>query len=301
IMESDLNVCGSADEVFYRGIMDALGYSANREPMRELATTLPLSQLLTLPLKADISERAMLLESVLLGAGGLLPSQRADIGDMDWLSSEYAEELEGTWRACASFLGLAPEAAPVSGWTADRVRPANSPPRRLAAAARLLARLLWEPGGALGPFIDMKGPPAELAKKWTRLLCVRGEGYWATHVDFGHELGDKSNEGAALVGNSRAADMVINVLLPLLVAYAEIEGKPELGSKAMSVYACYPSLSENRITRAVADEALGPRKKEGLKGARRQQGLLHLYKLYCQPRRCYECPLSGLTGSGDVC
>ena len=44
----------------------------------------------------------------------------------------------------------------------------------------------------------------------------------------------------------------------------------------------------------MADEAFGPRKRSAAKTARHQQGLLHLYRLYCEARRCYECPLSGL-------
>ena len=43
----------------------------------------------------------------------------------------------------------------------------------------------------------------------------------------------------------------------------------------------------------VADEAFGPRKRSAAKTARHQQGLLHLYRLYCEARRCYECPISG--------
>src|SRR5436305_568442 len=80
VMEADLDVYGSADEVFYRGLMDSLGYSANREPMRALAAALPVQQLLTLPLAGTEDERATLLESILLGAAGFLPSQRPDLG-----------------------------------------------------------------------------------------------------------------------------------------------------------------------------------------------------------------------------
>ncbi|HYO49087.1 MAG TPA: DUF2851 family protein, partial [Chloroflexia bacterium] len=104
VMESDLEAYGSPDEAFYRGMMDALGYSANREPMRALATALPLGQLLLLPLGRDESERATLLESVLLGSAGFLPSQRPEMGDLDWLSSQYAEEVERMWRTYSPIL-----------------------------------------------------------------------------------------------------------------------------------------------------------------------------------------------------
>lgn len=301
-MEAELEAYGTPDEVFYRGIMDALGYSANREPMRVLATALPLSQLLLLPLSKDESERATLLEAVLLGAAGFLPSQRPDLTTEDWASSEYAEDVERLWNSNAHILGIVNGKPLVEGWHIDRVRPANSPPRRLAAAARLLARYLWARDGMLGPFLGRAATftfaPQELAKEWTAMMQVPGDGYWAAHSDFGRALsGTPEKEEIALVGESRAADMVVNILLPLLLAYADnsdTQAMLDLRDKALAVYSVYPKLSDNKITRAMADEVFGPRKKGAIKGARRQQGLLHLYRLYCEARRCYECPVSGL-------
>lgn len=293
VMESELDVYGSPDEVFYRGLMDSLGYSSNREPMKALASMLPVSSLLTLPLPATLSERASLLEAVLLGAGGLLPSQRPDLDPLDYLSSEYAGEVEALWHAHAPLLGLSFSSA-VTGWKVDRVRPANSPPRRVAAAARLLARLLWEPGGMLAPFVSVSHLPAkELVKRWPSLLSVPAEGYWASHSDFGTSLSGAQPE-VALVGESRANDMVVNILLPLLIAHAERTPAHDLREKALAAYAAYPKLAENNVTRAMVEEAFGPRKTGAIKGARQQQGMIHLYRLYCQVRRCYECPLSGV-------
>ncbi len=290
-MEADLEVYGSLDEVFYRGLMYSLGYSANREPMRALAAALPLEQLLTLPLTRERNERASLLESILLGASGFLPSQRLDLGPLDYLSAQYAQEVETIWHSQARSLGI-PSEPVTGGWTANRVRPANSPPRRLAAAARLLSQLMWEPGGMLGPFLDVDNtlPPANIAKRWTTSLSVPGEGYWASHSDFGRAI----NPPAALVGNSRASDITVNILLPLLVAHADRIGDARLRETAFAVYARYPKLAENSITEAMAEESLGPRKAKAIKGAKQQQGLIHLYRLYCASRRCYECPLSGL-------
>lgn len=285
--------------------MDALGYSANREPMRRLAEALPVGQLLTLPLSRDEAERAALLEALFLGAAGFLPSQGPPAEPLDWLSAQYAEESERLWSTHAPLLDLDLSRPAAWGWVTDRVRPANSPPRRLAAAARLLARLLWAQGGILGPFIEAVAslkPPA-LPKHWTALLTVAGEGYWAAHEGFGRALAAKGGkggskqggkEGTALVGKSRAADIVVNVMMPLLLAVSERENNPRLREKVLAAYADMPKLSDNQITRDMSEEALGPRAGKSIKGARRQQGLIHLYRLYCQARRCYECPLSGL-------
>jgi hypothetical protein len=296
MMEAALSELGH-EEVFYRGVMDALGYSANREPMRSLAEALPVSQLLTLPLSRDEAERATLLEALFLGAGGFLPSQNPSTEPLDWLSSHYAEDVERLWTAYAPLLDLPLDRPPVQGWVTDRVRPANSPPRRLAAAARILARLLWAKGGMPGPFRDAAASlkPALLAKQWIGLLSVPGEGYWAAHDNFGHSLaGTAGKEGVALVGSSRAADIVVNVVMPLLLAVADRESDETLRDRVLAAYVAFPRLSENEITRAMTVEALGPRAGRSINGARRQQGLLHLYRLYCQARRCYECPISGL-------
>jgi hypothetical protein len=260
-----------------------------------------LSSLLSLPLTADEKERALFFEAVLLGAGGLLPSQRPELTAHDWATTEYIDEVERLWLASARTLSL-PHKGAVEGWQWDRVRPANSPLRRLAAAARLLARYAWPPDGLglLAPFldrIDIFSPP-DLAKEWTAMLTVQGDGYWATHSDFARPLVGIDKDDVALVGSSRAADLVVNILLPLTLAYADSHGKPHLRDKACEVYALYPRLAENRITKAMAEEAFGPRKRNAIKTARHQQGLIHLYRLYCEARRCFECPVSGLMAKG---
>jgi hypothetical protein len=295
-MEAGLSEYG-ADEVFYRGVMDALGYSANREPMRRLAETLPVSQLLTLPLSRNESERAALLEAIFLGASGFLPSQQPTTGPLDWLSSQYAEDAERLWATYAPLLDLPLDRPLADAWITDRVRPANSPPRRLAAEARLLARLLWAQGGMLGPFIEATTllKPAALAKYWISLLTVPGEGYWGAHDGFGHPLpSHNAKETTALVGSSRAADIVVNVAMPLLLAHADRERNQALREKVLDAYSVFPKLDSNTITRAMTEEALGPRADKSINGARRQQGLIQLYRLYCQARRCYECPISGM-------
>jgi hypothetical protein len=150
----------------------------------------------------------------------------------------------------------------------------------------------------LGPFIEATetSGPAQLAKEWTAMLKVPADGYWGAHSDFGRSLAGMTGEEIALVGESRAADMVVNILMPALLAYADTQGKTALHEKVEGVYAVYPKLSENKITKAMTDEVFGPRKRNAVKGARRQQGLIHLYRLYCEARRCHECPVSGLRG-----
>jgi hypothetical protein len=149
----------------------------------------------------------------------------------------------------------------------------------------------------LGPFLEtLNSPtsPSELGRRWTALLSVPAGGYWASHSDFGRPLAADEKEEVALVGGSRAADILVNILLPAIIARAEREGYPNEREAALALYATYPKLSDNKITRAMIGEALGPDRKKAISTARQQQGLIHLYRLYCESRRCYECPLSGM-------
>ncbi|MDQ3700863.1 MAG: DUF2851 family protein, partial [Chloroflexota bacterium] len=149
------------------------------------------------------------------------------------------------------------------------------------------------------------------------------EGYWADHWDFGvaaagaevnrsaggrtandHSEADQrrgANEApgqttapgavqtGALIGPSRAADVVVNVLLPLAAAAGEEQGDAALTAAAWAAFRSHTALAENWITRLM-------RERTGLSLARSataQQGLIALYEGPCRDLRCAECPLSG--------
>ncbi|MBM3157632.1 MAG: DUF2851 family protein, partial [Chloroflexi bacterium] len=102
------------EQVLYRGIMGALGYTWNRERFEELAQRLPWAVLECLCRGKPYLERVRALQSLLLGTAGLLPTG-------------YGDDSEpGT----------------AYGWERFRVRPPNHPQRRLIGAAHLFARFI---------------------------------------------------------------------------------------------------------------------------------------------------------------
>lgn len=107
------------EEVLYRGLMEALGYSANREPFRRLALMLPYSWLRRRALALPGRARAQWLSDALMDASGL--SEAAAAG------------------------GCVPPVLRASDWRLGGLRPANHPRRRLLGAALLLHR--WLPTG----------------------------------------------------------------------------------------------------------------------------------------------------------
>ena len=136
-------------------------------------------------------------------------------------------------------------------WKLFRVRPANHPVIRITGAAHLVDRYL-DVGLA-------RGLADEVGRGDATLLLTR-----LTVRPF--------------IGKGRAGDMVVNVVLPFLHAYAAIAQSSALRRSCVEVYHALPKLEDNEITREMkrllhreADPPLEIR-------ARRQQGLIHLYR-----------------------
>ena len=159
---------------------------------------------------------------------------------------EEARELRRLYRRL-------PRVKPISSkqWKMFRVRPANHPVVRLIGAAHLMERFI------------QTGPVRSLARDIEQ--CN------AKHL---------SNRLTArpFIGQSRARDMAVNVVLPFMHAYGGIVRSPVLHGKCFELYDAFPKLSDNEITREMARLLSSDTAPISVTGARRQQGLIHLYK-----------------------
>ena len=143
-------------------------------------------------------------------------------------------------------------------WRLFRIRPANHPRRRIAGAARLLHRT---------------SSPGLLASalQWV------GSGPFKAIVQ-GLTVPHPSH-GPALIGRSRAQDITVNVLLPLVHAYSGHKQGEALAGEAVRLYITAPKLQPNRITREM-EKVLFPKPWRPLAtGAASQQGLIHMQRL----------------------
>ena len=245
-------------QVLFQGVMEALGYSRNKAPFLELARRLPVADLAT--------EGVEPIQARLFGAAGLFPSQRMARVPVD----ETTWRLEALWRA-------GPPVAPMpsGSWQLLRVRPNNSPLRRMAAMAHLIERYPNLLDGLLGrlPGAPHRGAGMEMESG----LLVSGGGYWAEHQDFASPC----PANPTLLGRGRAGEIVVNVLLPFAAAL----GRPQ----AQAIYGTYHRLAPNSVEAHMADQlGIGPRV---VNSARRQQGLLHLYAAFCTRGQCAACRL----------
>jgi hypothetical protein len=264
---------GEAEQALYQGIMRALGYAQNKEQFQRLARYVPLSFIRDL-IQGEMPPRQhLILQALLLGKAGLLPSQcgiRAD---------EQVTELEEVWRSLNAVSVMN-----YTQWHFFRMHPENLPTRRLIAASYLIWR--FEKRGLVQGVLDLvtKGQ-----KKLEAGFMVTASGYCGEHFAFGHGA-----KNPYLIGRSRAQDIVVNAILPFTFAWAELTFQPELKEHALGLYQGYPKLSENKITRRMSGLLFAERGCSVVNSAQRQQGLLHLYDSFCKQRNCIACPLAAL-------
>ena len=84
---------------------------------------------------------------------------------------------------------------------------------------------------------------------------------------------------------------VANVVLPGMIADAEEADDGRLSNTMKELYAQFPLLSENEITRAMRLQLFGHQKggASQITGVRHQQGVIHLNKSVCRGNDCDAC------------
>lgn len=260
-------------QVLFKSIMRALGYAKNTKPFEELATRIPFSFL---------ESRIGLLprQALLLGTAGLLPSQR---------EPRRSARGKETQELCRIWQSLKGDVEPMteSDWHFSQIYPNNSPVRRMVAASHILER--YSTCTLLAGMLQLVRE-ASLANGHIDLengLTVAGRGYWRHHLDFGVRIRGRTS---ALLGNSKAREVVTNVILPFAFSWGKTANEQELAESALGLYRNYPRLAENYLTRHMARQLCLEQRLDLT--ARRQQGLLHIFRHYCCQGRCSVCPLA---------
>jgi len=127
-------------------------------------------------------------------------------------------------------------------------------------------------------------------KECEKLFRVAAGGFWEDHYCFENtEL--TAGRPSQLVGNDRAADIVVNVVLPCIYTYSTEADDLRLGNEILELYNQYPAGVDNEITRAVSAWLFEPGGKAAAcaGGVRQQQGMIYLYKFLCREGQCMRC------------
>ena len=240
----------SGDQVLYEGLMEGLGYKANRQGFLSLAHRTPWSRLVELTSGMDEEQGWLALRGWMSQVSGL--ERKLTTADAD-------QKLPS---------GVGPPLAP-GDWRLSGLRPVNHPLRRIAGAAGLVLQFR-EVGltAGLQAICDADDP-----RKLTKALMKPSK---------------DGLSGAAYIGQDRARDLAVNVVLPFLQAAglraadqrAGQGGDQPAGTAGpQALYHAFGKLQDNEVTREIARLLLPSPWRSAANSARRQQGLIRLHRI----------------------
>ena len=274
------------NELFYQGVCEALGYAKNQRPFLRLAILLPLGMILRISDEQPQQDRLFLLQALLFGAAGFLTDGEGFRQAMPAENRRLWQSFSRLWKELRETYRIGEMAK--KDWLFFRLRPNNFPTVRLAGLAGLLQRVL--PAGFLDPvldlFRDLGAAPRKLFSELQRLFVLPGYGFWKTHFRFEDSPHSRQVRAENLIGPDLAREIVINVVLPVILAYAEETEDYTLKTACRELLLQAPKLQSNALTRRLAKLAGLPQKTYS---ACEQQGMLHLAKTLCPGWRCREC------------
>lgn len=280
------------NDLFYQGLCEALGYSKNQKPFLKLALLLSLDKIWGL-LSQKVGNELLLekLQGVFFGTAGFLDMSDEERAKLPGPAQNYVSVLQSHWQQFQQQYSIA--SISKSEWRFLRLRPLNFPSVRLAALCQLL--LSKQSNGFMEPvlatFRDLKHNPQNIFKHLQLLFVIPAYGFWLDHVHFGEAIQSSSRKQPMLIGTNKAREIVINVVLPIVMGYAEEVDDYELVSQVKQTYLSAPKLQSNELTRKMEHQLqlkTTPMDKQSL-SACQQQGLIFLAKLMCPNWRCHEC------------
>lgn len=266
------------EQTLYAAILEALGYKQNKDPMRRLAALLPVARLRELP--------AMQAQALLFGVAGFLPERT--LARRDEATRRYVRSLwSHWWKARDEFAGRTLTA---DAWRLSGLRPANFPWRRLAAVTQLLAEH-WELWPKILGVIEAT-PENKVVARLAALFTDLEDPFWSRRYSFASKAQSRAE---LLIGAARARDIVINVVLPAVVAQGWLLDQSVLTEKAENVFRTHPASASNALVRFTAHRLFGQRQPP-IRTAARQQGLLQVFHDFCLNDRsgCRHCQFPDL-------
>lgn len=266
--EGDLTLV-APDQVVWRGVAEALGYSRNAAAFAALADAVPWS------LAADVvrAHGMVSLAGLLLGTAGLLAEAT--------LAEAHA------WRLLQRRRG-ARQALSGAVWERGQGRAANAPAVRCRGLAALANQ--WSIPTAPG----RSGPAEYLEVAVDAATRARHQKLWA------------SVHAPPWIGRGRAQVVAVNVVLPF--AYARgmpeaatlFERCPGEPTNRIVRYMADQLSGSLAAPDPGSCEQTGSARRVRFRGACLQQGLLHLFSQTCASRLCEACPAADRRGMPGI-
>ncbi len=272
------------DQLLYEKVMEALGYSKNKEPFQKLARNLTLKFIADNSFAHTYERQILKIQSILFGVAGFIDHYKGKRSDAE--TKVFLNELEKEWLEIRK--NYRKEFLHFSEWKFSSIRPANSPVFKLSGASKIIWKIIHEDFFAkMNDIITSKLKPVEKAKHLIDLFRVRSEGYWENHYNFS---GGGQVKTGFVIGTLKASEIVVNGVMPMMLSFARIFSNKVIENGVIEIYKNFPGLSPNWITSKIEDELLLGRFKIS-SSALMHQGGVQLYKFYCSNSFCDACAI----------
>jgi hypothetical protein len=268
-------------QVMYEAVLRSLGSTGHRQHFQALARLVPWQTLQSCLAELPAAARTLAAEALLLGLAGLLPASGAGPTAWDSATRRYVHSLQQYWSHVPG--AIRQRAWRDVNWRQPNVRPANTPERRLAGMAHLLAAYssttLLDAAVAACRSAGRMRSGRDLCRALSALCTPVTPSYWTQRA----HLGSRPSRDQRLIGPQRALTVAIDAVLPVLLLYAQQQVDADLRSALMTAYHLAPCLPDNYLLRYMARRLLGndPALLALVTGARHQQGILQILTDFC--------------------
>ncbi|MCD4650648.1 MAG: DUF2851 family protein [Candidatus Cloacimonetes bacterium] len=249
------------NELLYKGIMEALGYSKNKTPMLNLSEYVRLPQLQKLI--ADGTDLDSII-ALLLGSSGLINK----------LPMSLTQKQQQLWQKRYSLSRSHPTTLLLE-WNLFRQRPGNHPAIRLLQAAAF--------------FYENSTPLHHILRGFSLLKESNDFQQPLRNLDTLFEASGKLLPESCGIGKSRVRIITVNVIIPLILLYAREHHYKDFEQYLLRFYQHFAPLPPNRTTRYMEKFLDNHQCKVQRKRAILQQGLTELYHTRCSKHLCYKC------------
>lgn len=251
------------EEVFYRTLMRAFGFKANKEAMNQLSRRVPLKVLW------KHKHNELEFNALLFGTSGLLESGH----------DEFSMDILNTFKGLSKKYRIEPLSN--SLWKRGGVRPANFPELRLA---QLIAILRNSPNQLFGHLIK-KFSLAEMIEMFDHGINK----YWNEHYSFGKVVSKNTHKKFS---KHSTENVVINAIIPLSFLYFKSIGQIDKSEQVIDIfYSLKPE--SNGLIKKWKDLNVP------VKSAGSSQALIHLKNNYCSYKKCLLCSIGGYLIKND--
>jgi len=247
---------GDWEETTYQLLAGNFGFKINKEAFIALAKALPYK------IVQKHRDQILQMEALLFGQAGFLVAKTKD---------EYISKLFLEYQFLCKKYSLQRKQLQVAIWKFLRLRPSNFPTLRIAQ----FASLLQSKKSIFSHLVELEG-----YQDLRRFFEITPSDYWRTHYRFGR----KAESAVPPFGTASADIIIINTVVPLLVAYGKAKDDWILVDKAIRILQQIPS-EKNKIISLWKNIGYNSRSSFD------SQGLIELFQNFCERRQCLNCAI----------